>query len=153
MRRLVDGLRPPALDQLGLVTALRQRAADHAAGVRPGGRRGLAWTVEAGDDLEPLPAAVEVAAYRIAMEAVTNAVRHSGADTCTVRLRRDDGVLQVLVQRRRHGDWPTTPGVGVGLSSMRERAEELGGTCTVTSGRGAGTVVEVVLPLAGTAES
>ena len=152
VRRLVEGLRPPALDQLGLVTALRQRAADHAAGVRPGGSRGLAWTVEADADVEPLPAAVEVAAYRIAMEAVTNAVRHSDADACTVTLRRDDGVLQVLVRDTGSG-LAATPGVGVGLSSMKERAEELGGSCTVTSGPGTGTVVEARLPLGGSEES
>ena len=145
VRRLVEGLRPPALDQLGLVTALRQRAADHAVGVRPGGGRGLAWTVEADADVEPLPAAVEVAAYRIAMEAVTNAERHSDADACTVRLRRDDGVLQVLVRDTGSG-LAATPGVGVGLTSMKERAEELGGSCTVTSGPGTGTVVEARLP-------
>ena len=70
----MDGLRPPALDQLGLVSALRQRAAQHnqAAGARVDGA--MRWTVEADDDVEPLPAAVEVAAYRIALEAVTNAV-------------------------------------------------------------------------------
>ena len=151
VRRLVEGLRPPALDQLGLVTALRQQAADHSAGIRPGGRRALAWTVEAAADVEPLPAAVEVAAYRIAMEAVTNAVRHSDAETCTVTLRRDDGVLQVLVRDTGTG-LAETPGLGVGLSSMKERAEELGGSCTVTSGPGTGTVVEARLPLGGEAE-
>ena len=152
VRRLVEGLRPPALDQLGLVTALRQRAADHAVGVRPGGGRGLAWTVEADADVEPLPAAVEVAAYRIAMEAVTNAERHSDADACTVRLRRDDGVLQVLIRDTGSG-LAATPGVGVGLTSMKERAEELGGSCTVTSGPGTGTVVEARLPLGGSEDT
>ena len=112
----------------------------------------MTWSVEADDDVEPLPAAVEVAAYRIVVEAVTNALRHSGAETCTVTLqpgrrRCASGSATPAPGCRR------TPAPGVGLSSMRERAEELGGTCTVTSTPGSGTVVEVRLPLAGDAGS
>jgi two-component system, NarL family, sensor kinase len=145
VRRLVDGLRPPALDQLGLVSALRQRAEEHRVPGATGGR--MTWTVEAADDVEPLPAAVEVAAYRIALEAVTNALRHSGAEQCTVSLLREDGTLLLKVLDTGRG-LAADPGAGVGLTSMRERAEELGGTCTVTSGDG-GTLVEVRLPLSG----
>jgi signal transduction histidine kinase len=145
VRRLVDGLRPPALDQLGLVSALRQRAEEHRIPGAPGGR--MTWTVEAGDDVEPLPAAVEVAAYRIALEAVTNALRHSGAETCTVRLVREDGTLLLRVRDSGRG-LAADPRAGVGLTSMRERAEELGGTCTVKSSD-TGTLVEVRLPLSG----
>jgi signal transduction histidine kinase len=142
VRRLVDGLRPAALDQLGLVSALRQRAAQHELTV---GERGMVWKVEADEDVGPLPAAVEVAAYRIALEAVTNALRHSRARTCTVSLRRADGRLRVRVEDDGSGMVETRP-VGVGLSSMGERAEELGGTCTVTTD-GRGTVVVALLPL------
>ena len=145
VRRLVDGLRPPALDQLGLVSALRQRAEEHGVPGAPGGR--MTWTVEADDDVEPLPAAVEVAAYRIALEAVTNALRHSGAERCTVTLRRADGTLLLQVRDTGRG-LAADPGAGVGLTSMRERAEELGGTCTVTSSEG-GTQVDVRLPISG----
>ena len=145
VRRLVDGLRPPALDQLGLVSALRQRAEEHRIPGAPGGR--MTWTVEAGEDVEPLPAAVEVAAYRIALEAVTNALRHSGSEHCTVSLQREDGLLLLRVRDTGRG-LAADPGAGVGLTSMRERAEELGGTCTVTSGDG-GTLVEVRLPISG----
>lgn len=145
VRRLVDGLRPPALDQLGLVSALRQRAQEHHVPGATGSR--MTWTVEAGDDVEPLPAAVEVAAYRIALEAVTNALRHSGAEQCTVSLQREDGTLRLRVRDTGRG-LAADPGAGVGLTSMRERAEELGGTCTVTSSD-TGTVVEVRLPLSG----
>ena len=105
----------------------------------------MSWTVRADEDLEPLPVAVEVAAFRIAVEAVNNAVRHSGAASCVVDLRRSAGVLRVRVCDDGSG-LAADPGVGVGLSSMRERAEELGGTLTVTSD-GAGTVVEAALPL------
>jgi signal transduction histidine kinase len=142
VRRLVDGLRPAALDQLGLVTALRQRAAQHELSAR---EHGMVWSVEAGDDVEPLPAAVEVAAYRIALEAVTNALRHSGARACTVTLGRDDGHLLMEVRDDGQGLAADRP-AGVGLGSMRERAEELGGTCTVTSGAD-GTRVVARLPL------
>jgi two-component system, NarL family, sensor kinase len=144
VRRLVEGLRPPALDQLGLVSALRQRAEEHRV---PGAPGRMTWTVEADHDVEPLPAAVEVAAYRIALEAVTNALRHSDAESCTVTLRREDGVLLLRVRDTGRG-LAADPGAGVGLTSMRERAEELGGTCVVTWGDD-GTVVEARLPVSG----
>ncbi len=144
IRRLVDGLRPPTLDQLGLVSALRHRADDHEVGVVPG-RPHLGWTVRADDDLEPLPAAVEVAAFRIAVEAVNNAVRHSGGGHCVVDLQRSDRVLRLRVRDDGAG-LAAEPGVGVGLSSMRERAEELGGTLTISSD-GTGTSVEARLPI------
>jgi len=146
VRRLVDGLRPPALDQLGLVSALRQRADGQetsAGATRPGT---MTWTVDAGDDVEPLPAAVEVAAYWIVVEAVNNARRHSTAQSCAVTLRRVGTTLEVRIDDRGGGMSPTAT-MGVGLSSMRERAEELGGSCTVTSGPGSGTLIEARLPI------
>ena len=143
VRRLVDGLRPPALDQLGLVSALRQKAAEHQPG--RSGEGGMTWTVEADGEVDPLPAAVEVAAYRIALEAVTNALRHSGSDTCVVALARREDRLLLQVRDDGHG---LAAGLraGVGLTSMRERAEELGGSCTITSDE-RGTLVEVRLPI------
>ena len=143
VRRLVEGLRPPALDQLGLVSALRHRAAEHASPTAP---VGVSWTVESEDDLEPLPAAVEVAAYRIVVEAVNNVQKHSGADRCTVRLARDGSDLRVEVSDTGSGLAPDRR-AGVGLSSMRERAEELGGAFEVGPGAEGGTVVRVRLPL------
>jgi signal transduction histidine kinase len=148
VRRLVDGLRPPALDQLGLVSALQQRAHQHSNAI--GGQRdraGMTWTVDADDDLGPLPAAVEVAAYWIVVEAVNNATRHSQAATCGVALHRDGDVLHIEVRDSGIGIAPQAHR-GIGLSSMRERAQELGGTCTVTSAVGTGTLVEAMLPLA-----
>lgn len=141
VRRLVEGLRPPALDQLGLVSALRHRAAEHGTGAGT-----VPWTVEAEDDIEPLTAAVEVAAYRIVVEAVTNAQRHSGADRCVVRLSRDHGDLRIEVSDTGAG-LAADRRPGVGLSSMRERAEELGGTFEAGDRPGGGTVVRVRLPL------
>jgi signal transduction histidine kinase len=139
VRRLVHGLRPPALDDVGLVGALRQQARATA--------EGLGVVVEADDDLGTLPAAVEVAAYRIATEALTNVGRHSGARHAVVRLARDRHALVVEVEDDGSGIAPGTA-AGVGLVSLRERAAELGGTCAVgpaTDGRG--TLVTARLPL------
>ncbi|WP_210438340.1 sensor histidine kinase [Nocardioides xinjiangensis] len=143
VRRLVEGLRPPALDQLGLVSALRHRAAEHGS---PTSAVAVPWTVEAEDDLEPLPAAVEVAAYRIVVEAVNNVQRHSEADRCTVRLARVGPDLRIEVVDTGRGLAPDRR-AGVGLSSMRERAEELGGSIEVGPAAGGGTRVGVRLPL------
>jgi signal transduction histidine kinase len=142
VRRLVDGLRPAALDQLGLVSALRQRAAQHDL---TAGEGAVVWAVEAGEDVEPLPAAVEVAAYLIALEAVNNAVRHSAARACTVSFTREGGDLLLRVRDDGQGLADERP-AGVGLVSMRERAEEVGGTCVVTSDE-TGTLVDARLPL------
>jgi signal transduction histidine kinase len=140
VRRSVHALRPPARDELGLVPALRETAAQYDQG-------GLRISVEAPEDLPPLPAAVEVAAYHIAQEAMTNVVRHAGANTCVVRLDLDDeaGLLRLQVEDDGRGI-STERGTGVGLSSMRERAEELGGTCEIEPVATGGTRVRVELP-------
>jgi len=140
IRRLVDGLRPPALDELGLVSALRERAAQFQHGPA-----GLLVTVEGPDALPPLPAATEVAAYRIALEALTNAARHARASRCVLRLAVD-GALELEVCDDGRGI-PATHRPGVGLASMRQRAHEVGGTCTVHPQPGGGTRVTARLPL------
>jgi two-component system NarL family sensor kinase len=92
-----------------------------------------------------LPAAVEVAAYRIAQEALTNLVRHAHARHCTVRLAMNGGLeLEVIDDGK---GLPARHAVGVGLASMRERAAELGGTCTVRRGPDGGTIVRAELPV------
>ena len=139
IRRLVDDLRPPTLDQLGLLAAVRPRAEAFAPMV-PGTR----ITVTGPDDLSELPAAVEVAAYRIAVEAITNVVRHADARTCRVEISTADNLV-IEVSDDGVGLHGAT-GNGVGLSSMRERAEELGGTFTVTDGAGGGTRIRTELP-------
>lgn len=137
VRRLVHDLRPPALDDRGLVGALEQLAEGCPLPVR----------VRAGQ-LPALPAAVEVAAYRIAAEAVTNVVRHAGATRCSVRLEVVAGVLEVEVVDDGVGVDPARP-AGVGLLSLRERAEELGGSTTLTcpAADGHGTRVLARLPM------
>lgn len=141
IRRLVHGLRPPALDELGLVGAL-QRVAERCSA------DGLHVEVEVPGEPPPLPAAVEVAAYRIVQEALTNVVRHSGARTCCVRLRADPDTLIVEVIDDGTGiAAAATPGVG--LASMRERAAETGGSCEVTAAPEGGTRVLARLPVGG----
>jgi two-component system, NarL family, sensor kinase len=141
VRRLVDHLRPRALDQLGLIGAIRQQV-DAFSAAADGNT--LEITVEAPDELGELPAAVEVAAYRIATEAVTNTVRHANARRCQVRLQLQDGLV-VEVSDDGVGLGDRHP-IGVGLTSMRERAEELGGSLTVERLPQHGTRIRAELP-------
>jgi signal transduction histidine kinase len=140
IRRLVYDLRPPALDELGLVSALQEQAMQYHR------LNGVQVVIEAPPQLPPLPAAVEVAAYRIVLEALTNVARHAQAHTCCVRLALAEG-LTIEVSDDGQG-LPSEQHVGVGLASMRERAAELGGTCLITTGATGGTHVLVRLPLA-----
>ncbi|MFF5204846.1 histidine kinase [Streptosporangium sp. NPDC000396] len=135
IRELVYGLRPPTLDELGLAGAVRALAAEGEPRV----------AVETEGDLSDLPAAAEVAAYRIVQEGLTNIRKHAGARSAVVSLRRGDSLV-VRVQDDGRG-LPSGPRSGVGLLSMRERAAELGGTCVIGAAPGGGTVVEAVLPV------
>ncbi|MFF5204844.1 histidine kinase [Streptosporangium sp. NPDC000396] len=132
IRHLVYGLRPPALDDLGLAGALAEMA-------------GPDVTVEVSGDLTGLPAAAEVAAYRIAQEALTNVRKHARAEVVRISLERGEH-LGIRVSDDGAGI-PSDRRSGIGLASMRERAAELGGTCVITSPPEGGTVVEAVLPL------
>jgi signal transduction histidine kinase len=138
VRRLVYDLRPPALDQLGLVGALQQQAAQSTT-------PDLAVRVVAPPDLAALPAAVEVAAYRIVAEALANVVRHTQARRCTVWLCLDDA-LYVAVDDDGTG-LPADLRAGVGFLSMRERAAELGGACRIERRPEGGTRVIARLPV------
>jgi signal transduction histidine kinase len=139
IRRLVYALRPPALDDLGLVRAIRERAQGFASA-----NGGFNVTVDAPEQLPPLPAAVEVAAFRIIQEALTNVARHSGAHHCLVRLSAN-GQVELEVADDGCGFSPDRR-AGVGLGSMRERAAEVGGRCDVVSEPGVGTWVRASLP-------
>lgn len=137
IRRLVEGLRPPTLDELGLVGALRTRATTLAGAI----------DIEVRGDVSNrcLPAAVETAAYWIAVEAMTNASRHSRGSRCLVDLQLFHHTLVVLVADDGRGIEPTRSR-GVGLNSMRERAVEVGGTLVVHTVAD-GTEVVARLPL------
>jgi signal transduction histidine kinase len=139
IRRLVYGLRPPVLNQLGLISAIREHAASYQD------LNGLRISIEAPRHLPPLPAAVEVVAYRIVQEALTNVAAHARAHTCQIRLMfnnslyldiRDDGL-----------GLPKDCRPGVGLTSMAERAAELGGRCFVESAPTGGAHVRAYLPI------
>ncbi|MEV4098565.1 sensor histidine kinase [Streptosporangium saharense] len=138
VRRLVHDLRPPALDQFGLAGALRHEASRFRDG-------SLSVQVDAEGDLRALPAATEVAAYRIVCEALTNVARHADAASCHVRVAVAGGELEVEVTDDGRGLRPGAV-VGVGLLGMRERAEELGGRCAVATAHDGGTRVHAVLP-------
>ncbi len=140
IRRLVYDLRPPALDDLGLLAALHQLAERYGAQGEQ-----LRVVVEAPEDLPHLPAAVEVAVYRIAQEALTNVVRHAQAKSCFVRLAVNESVTLDIVDDG--VGIPAGRSAGVGLSSMHERAAELGGRCVVEKDSEGGTQVLVRLPL------
>jgi len=141
IRRLVYALRPPALDQYGLVEAVRLEVA-RAAGPT------LRVELHAPEALPALPAAVETALYRIALEAVTNVVHHAGARSCVVRLARAPSRpwLCLTVEDDGCGIAPAVA-AGVGLRSMQERAEEIGGWLEVTSRPGGGTCIQAEVPL------
>jgi two-component system, NarL family, sensor kinase len=147
IRRLVYELRPPALDELGLIGAIREEAARSGAQDtrRTAQAVGLGVTIEAPERLPALSAAVEVAAYRIVQEALTNMLRHAHARTGRVRFSLD-GAFQVEITDDGVG-LPSPRHVGIGLLSMRERAEELGGTCIVERNPAGGTRVLARLPL------
>ena len=122
VRRLVDNLRPPALDELGLVGALRQRA-DQLSWRADG--ESVKVRLDVQDQVPVLPAAIEVATYRIATEALTNVVRHSRATGALVQLRCAERLeVSITDNGPPNGRWAP----GVGLHAMRERAAELGGS-------------------------
>lgn len=138
VRRMVEDLRPPALDDLGLVGAVRERIAAYS-------HAPLAISFQAPERMPTLPAAVEVAAYYLVMESITNVVRHAAATTCHVALRFNGG-LQVSVVDDGIG-LPETYTPGIGIRSMRERVVELGGTWRITALPHGGTKISAVLPV------
>ncbi|MCW5852985.1 MAG: sensor histidine kinase, partial [Anaerolineae bacterium] len=154
IRRLVYELRPPALDELGLVSALREYASHSSANegasgeaLTNGSGQPVRVSIEAPSVLPTLPAAVEVAVYRIALEALTNTTRHAHAHTCVIRLALIPAdALEVEIVDDGVGLSPDHR-AGVGLTSMRERAEELGGSCSIESGVRGGTRVVARIPL------
>jgi signal transduction histidine kinase len=143
VRRLVNALRPPALDELGLLPALHEQILQYS----DLGDHAMHISLEAPAGLPPLSAAVEVALFRITQEALTNAVRHAQASRCVVSLalHEQEQVLELTITDNGRGLSPIR-GTGVGLASMRERAEELGGTWEIESLPTGGTCVRVRLP-------
>lgn len=140
VRDIIGQLRPPVLDERGLVEAIRERARTL---LEPAG---VAVEVVADQLPDSVSAAVESAVYSIASEAVMNIVKHARARRCSIRLRLADGVLSLTVADDGGGFTGRRAG-GLGVQTMTDRAAELGGTTDVRAASGGGTVVEVVLPL------
>lgn len=139
VRRLVYDLRPPTLDDLGLIGAIQQIAERYETAA-------LQITVEVPEPLLELPAAVETAAYRITQEALTNIVRHAQATRGTVRLTCTNHELMVEIEDNGRG-LPSAHRSGIGLHSMRERSAELNGRCMIEVRPQGGTTVKAHLPL------
>jgi len=140
IRRLVYDLRPPLLDEHGLAGALQSLG---------GVAEQTTLTLEMPTTLPSLSAAVEVALYRIASEAVHNVAKHARATRCTLRLELSEGVV-VLTVRDDGVGLPTDHPIGVGMASMHERATELGGTISIATGPDSGTCVSATIPLRST---
>lgn len=139
VRQVTHGLRPPALDELGLWDAIRMQAEKLEAGQ-------LRIVLSPPEALPVLPAASEVALYRVATEAITNAVRHAEASVCKVSLTRDEAMLCLVVEDDGRG-FTVVHRQGIGLNSMRERCVELGGTFELVSNLGRGTRIEARIPI------
>jgi len=155
VRRLIYGLRPPALDDLGLIAAIRQQAESQGMASAPVDSKSaeyrdneLVFRMKAPEKLPALPAAVEVAAYRIIQEALTNVARHAKAKACRVRLSVDEATDALQLEITDDGMGISKDRrAGVGLSSMHERAVELGGICDVEPIPTGGSRVLARLPL------
>jgi len=134
VRALARELRPPTLEQFGLTEALRRDA------------EGLGIDLRVTVRGESCPPAVELAAYRIGQQALVNVARHAQVSCAQLAVEREPALVRLRLDDRGRGI-PLDATEGVGLSSMRERAEELGGRCTVRALPGGGTVVEATLPV------
>jgi signal transduction histidine kinase len=159
IRRLIHDLRPAALDELGLVPALREYVARYRE------EQGLevalalpALSPVEGPESDPstssghrerLPAPLETALFRIAQEALNNVAKHAQAQRVEVAMTRErEGVtLRVADDGRGFDPQAPRPGTHLGLWSMRERVEQLGGQFEVESAPGAGTTVRAIIPL------
>jgi signal transduction histidine kinase len=140
IRRLVYALRPPVLDEFGLVTAIREHVAPYT------GPNGIQVTFDITEPMPALPAAVEVAAYRIALESFTNIVNHAQANACQITIKIENNSLLLIITDNGKG-MSSNNHSGVGLTSMRERAAELGGELMIENNRSGGASVHAHLPL------
>jgi len=144
LRAVIDGLAPPDLEAAGLADSLRRYA------VLAGRAYGIPVTFTAAE-VPALGVRTETALYRVAQEALHNALRHSGAGRVSVRLSRTPRRVAVEVRDDGHGFAAEAPSGGVGLASMRQRASSVGGALTIRSGR-RGTVVRMAVPVSAGSE-
>ncbi len=154
IRRLVQDLRPRALDEFGLPEAIMERIRDMSIPLRHAGTL-IDFELAVPEPLPHLPAGVEAAAYRIVSEALANVVKHAEAVRCIVRLYMEtDGEERFVVEVSDDGKgfpmnegYPLSSWRGVGLQSMKERAEELGGTFAIEKSKLGGTCIRAALPI------
>ena len=143
IRRLIYDLRPAVLDELGLVPALREYVARYQE------EQGLEVALALPEGDERLPAPLETALFRVVQEALANVARHAQARRVEVVMTRDRGKVTLRVADDGRGFDPEAPrsGTHLGLWSMRERVEQLGGRFEVESVSGQGTTVRAIIPL------
>ena len=139
VRRIVDGLQPSILEDLGLVPALQILVADTRQ------TSGIDVTISTDSDLSDIPAHIATASYRVVAEGLANVVRHSRGSTCAVHLSQDDHQLNIAIRDNGCGFDPTTA-AGMGLRSIANRASAAGGDVSITSTTGIGTTIAVRLP-------
>ncbi|HUE87796.1 MAG TPA: sensor histidine kinase, partial [Vicinamibacterales bacterium] len=144
VRDISQLLHPALLDDLGLAAAIEWQARTFEA------RHGIRAEVQQDGMTSRLPREVELAAYRIVQEALTNVAKHSRASSCRITLRHHDANLEIVVEDNGRGFDPgemLDPHRGLGIVGMRERAALLSGRVAFESGSGAGTRVNVRLPV------
>ncbi|WP_316568815.1 GAF domain-containing sensor histidine kinase [Neobacillus sp. YIM B06451] len=141
IRTLVYSLRPPVLDELGLVAAIREMCNHYS-------QSEINFSVVSiPEPLPALPAAAEIAVYRIAQEAITNVVRHSSANECSITIDAENENLHVTIVDNGIGISDETFKKGIGFHSMKERAEELGGTAIIENLPDGGLKVFAKIPI------
>ncbi len=140
---LARQLRPTALDDLGLKAALASHVTDL------GRQSGIATSFDAGGDIASIPHEIQIVTYRVAQEALSNAVRHSAAEHIGVRLARQDGSIQLTVVDDGRGFTFDQASGGLGLAGMRERALLVNGDLRVESRPDDGTRVRLRVPIRG----
>jgi signal transduction histidine kinase len=144
VRRIARGLRPPELEDAGIVAALRA----HARSMRDGA--GMDVRIDAEPAVDSLLGSdARLVLYRIVQEAVSNALRHAGTSTVRIELRiEDEKVIGVIRDEGRGFGEESRTGAGLGLLGMQERAAMIGGRLSIESQKGKGTSVRVELPVA-----
>ena len=141
LRAVIDGLTPPDLAAGGLASSLAKYGALAARAHE------VPVTVTTGADVPALCAEAEAGLYRVAQEALHNALRHADASAVTISLSRSGRWVVLSVADDGHGFEPGRPGGGLGLASMRERARSVGGSLSVDSTLGTGTTVRMKVPM------
>ncbi len=143
VRRIARGLRPPALDEVGVVAAIQA----HVRSLRDSGELTVKVEIERGPGAPRLNRDTELALYRVVQEALANAMRHSQAAAVVVRIHTGPAGISAIIEDDGRGFDPARVGLrGLGIIGMRERARNAGGELAIESHPGAGTRVRVVIP-------